>query len=171
MGANFGSDDDVIADINITPFVDIILVVLIIFMVTATTIVKQSIKVELPDAASGEETQNVSLGLQLMGSGALMLDGEEVTTAQLKQRIEDEKANAREDGGDVICLISAEKNVAHGRVVWLIDLIKSSGVSKFAININKVDAIGPDPQSSVPVPTPPPSPAPVVDEPTPDNGG
>jgi biopolymer transport protein ExbD len=152
MGANFGSDDEIIADINITPFVDIILVVLIIFMVTATTIVKQSIKVELPDAASGEETKNTSLGLQLMASGDLLLDGEVVSAEVLKQRLKDAKDAAEADGGDVVCLISAEKNVAHGRVVWLIDLIKSNGVAKFAININKVDAIGPDPRSSVPMP-------------------
>ena len=56
MGSKLGgsADDDVIADINITPFVDIILVVLIIFMVTATTIVNSSIKVNLPEAATGD---------------------------------------------------------------------------------------------------------------------
>jgi biopolymer transport protein TolR len=46
-----GSEDELISDINITPFVDIILVVLIIFMVTAATIAKQSIKITLPEAA------------------------------------------------------------------------------------------------------------------------
>ncbi|MEZ4316556.1 MAG: biopolymer transporter ExbD [Myxococcota bacterium] len=143
MGSKFGSDDDVIADINITPFVDIILVVLIIFMVTATTIVKESIKVTLPDAASGEETKTTSLGLTLLASGDLLLDGEKTTVASLKNRLREAKKTEE----DVVCLIAAEKNVAHGRVVWLIDLIKSEGIAKFAININKVDAIGPDPAS------------------------
>ncbi|MCB9678904.1 MAG: biopolymer transporter ExbD [Alphaproteobacteria bacterium] len=141
MGSKLGSDDDVIADINITPFVDIILVVLIIFMVTATTIVKQSIKITLPDAASGEETKSTSLGLTLMASGDLLLDGEKVSVPALKNRLRE----AKKSGEEVVCLIAAEKSVAHGRVVWLIDLIKSEGIAKFAININKVDAIGPDP--------------------------
>ena len=145
MGSKFsGDDDDVIADINITPFVDIILVVLIIFMVTATTIVKQSIKITLPDAASGEETKSTSLGLTLMASGDLLLDGEKVSVDALKAALKKAKADEEE----VVCLIAAEKNVAHGRVVWLIDLIKSEGIAKFAININKVDAIGPDPAST-----------------------
>lgn len=154
MGAKFGGDDDVIADINITPFVDIILVVLIIFMVTATTIVKQSIQVSLPDAATGEQTESTSLGLTLMASGELLLDGEPVTAAALTERLKQAKAS----GEDVTCLISAEKNVAHGRVVWLIDAIKAQGITKFAININKVDAIGPDPRTTAPVP---PDPVPV----------
>lgn len=148
MGARFGSDDDVISDINITPFVDIILVVLIIFMVTATTIAKSSIKVTLPDAASGEATEATSLGLTLLADGSLLLDGEAVSPEALVARLRSAKAS----GEDVTCLISAEKSVAHGRVVWLIDTVKSEGVTKFAININKVDVIGPDPRSVGPVP-------------------
>ena len=56
-----GNDDDPIVDINITPLVDIILVVLIIFMVTATYIMEPSIKVSLPEAATGEATEALSL--------------------------------------------------------------------------------------------------------------
>ncbi|MGC6494202.1 MAG: ExbD/TolR family protein [Myxococcota bacterium] len=141
MGANFGDDDDVIADINITPFVDIILVVLIIFMVTATTIVKQSVKVNLPDAASGEKTESTSLGLTLLEDGALLLDGEAVSTNALVSALKTAKA----ENDDVVCLISADKAVDHGRVVWLMDLVKSNGIARFAINIDKVNAIGPDP--------------------------
>lgn len=141
MGANFGDDDDVIADINITPFVDIILVVLIIFMVTATTIVKQSVKVNLPDAASGEKTESTSLGLTLLEDGALLLDGEAVSTDALVNALKTAKA----ENDDVVCLISADKAVDHGRVVWLMDLVKSNGIARFAINIDKVNAIGPDP--------------------------
>ena len=147
MGANFGDDDDVIADINITPFVDIILVVLIIFMVTATTIVKQSVKVNLPDAASGEKTESTSLGLTLLEDGALLLDGEAVSTDALVNALKTAKA----ENDDVVCLISADKAVDHGRVVWLMDLVKSNGIARFAINIDKVNAIGPDPaQASAP---------------------
>lgn len=147
MGAKFGGDDDIIADINITPFVDIILVVLIIFMVTATTITKDSIKVNLPDAASGEESGNTSLGLTLLATGDLLLDGVVVTEAGLRKALSTAKTEAKSAGVDVVCLVSAEKDVAHGRVVWLLDLVKSEGIGKFAININKVDAIGPDPRT------------------------
>lgn len=165
MGAKFGGDDDVIADINITPFVDIILVVLIIFMVTATTIVKEAIPVNLPDAASGEESKSISLGVTLLASGSLLLDGEPVTESGLRAAIKKARAEA-EKPEDVICLISAEKDVAHGRVVWLLDVVKDEKVAKFAININKVDAIGPDPaergEGKVPVPETPAPPQPAT---------
>ena len=146
MGVSFGGDDDVIADINITPFVDIILVVLIIFMVTATTIVKSSIKVNLPEAATGEATESTSLGITLLADGGLLLDGESITPEQLTTFVK----GARQEDADVVCLIAADREVQHGRVVWVIDLIKSLGVSKFAINIDKADAVPPDP-ATVPV--------------------
>ena len=121
MGSRLGGGgDDVIADINITPFVDIILVVLIIFMVTATTIVKSSIKVNLPEAASGEATESTSLGLTLLPTGEILLDGTPVDADGLKRAIR----AARKDTDDVVALIAADKSVAHGRVIWLIDLVK-----------------------------------------------
>ena len=79
MGSKTHSDEELIADINITPFVDIILVVLIIFMVTASTIANQSIQINLPDASSGEATETVSLGVTLLDSGKMLLDGEPTT--------------------------------------------------------------------------------------------
>lgn len=144
MGSRLaGDDDDVISDINVTPFVDIVLVLLIIFMVTATSIVKSTIKVDLPDAASGEATEAISLGLTLKEDGSLLLDGEPVSTDELELVLRE----AKESDEEVVCLIAADKTVAHGRVVWLIDLVKSQGIAKFAININKTDVIGPDPAS------------------------
>lgn len=154
MGSRLGGqDDDVISEINITPFVDIILVVLIIFMVTATTIVQSSIKVNLPEAASGEATESTSLGLTLLSDGSLLLDGEKTDAAGVKARIKEAQAA----GDEVVCLIAADKDVAHGRVVWLMDLVKSNGVAKFAINIDKADVVPPDPATAatVKVETPP----------------
>ena len=143
MGSQLTSadDDDVIAAINITPFVDIILVVLIIFMVTATTIVKSSIKVQLPEAASGEATDDDSLGLTLLTDGRLLIDNEETDADGVRRRIRD----ARAAGKEVVVLIAADKAVAHGRLVWLIDLVKTEGVGKFAINIDKAQMIPTDP--------------------------
>lgn len=131
-----GSEDDAIVDINITPLVDIILVVLIIFMVTATYIVAPSIKVNLPDAATGEATDISSLGLQLTSDGKLHLDGEEISEADLRGILQEELATSDE----VTCLIAADTDVPHGRVVWLIDVVKQEGISKFAINIDPAAA-------------------------------
>jgi biopolymer transport protein ExbD len=131
-GALGGGDDEPIVDINITPFVDIILVVLIIFMVTATYIVKPSIKVALPEAATGEPTASTSLGLHLNVEGDLFLNGEPTTEPALRATIQSELAKDT----DLVCLIAADKDVSHGKVVWLIDLVRQEGVSKFHINID-----------------------------------
>lgn len=145
MASKLGGDqDEIIADINITPFVDIILVVLIIFMVTATYIVRQSIKVTLPEAATGENTDTTSLGLMLDREGALFLDGEPITNDALRAFIRQEKAKK----ADLICLIAADEATPHGKVVGLIDLVKQEGVVKFAINIEPVQA----PPAAVPTP-------------------
>ncbi len=128
-----GGDEDAITDINITPLVDIILVVLIIFMVTATYMVDDSIKVNLPRASTGASTEFSSLGLPLTAGGKLYRDGTETNETQLRAFIQAEKEVV---GDDITALIAADSEVDHGRVVWLIDLVKQEGVTKFAINID-----------------------------------
>ena len=145
MGSKIGGDDELIADINITPFVDIILVVLIIFMVTATTGVF-GLAAELPSAANTEAKQGDSLGITLFTDGKMLLDGEETDGPALKQAI---KA-ARLANPEVVCLISAEKGVAWGRMVWLMDVMKSEGQTKYFFNTDKATAVGPDPGPSAP---------------------
>lgn len=135
MASKLGGDaDDIITDINITPFVDIILVVLIIFMVTATYIVRQSIKVNLPEAATGESTETTSLGIAIDADHNLTLDGQPVTREALRAFIRQEKAKSP----DLVCLIAADRSVTHGEVVEIIDLVKQEGVAKFALNIEPV---------------------------------
>lgn len=136
MGASFGGDDDDegIVSINITPFVDIILVVLIIFMVTTSYIVRQSIKVNLPDAATGEHTETTTLALMIDETGQLFVDGEPFEKGELRGSIR----TLRQTESEIICLIGADKTTPHGDVVALIDLVKQEGVSKFAINIDPV---------------------------------
>jgi biopolymer transport protein ExbD len=145
MGSRVGNDDDVIADINVTPFVDVVLVVLIIFMVASPIIAKQAIQVALPDAATGAPADDTSLGLTLTVDGKLLLDGDPVTIEQLDAAIAEAKVAAKAQKTDVVCLIAADKGVAHGRVVWLIDFVRSREVGKFAINIDKAEMVAPDP--------------------------
>ena len=137
MGSRLGgSDDEPIVDINITPFVDIVLVVLIIFMVTATYIMRQGIKVNLPNAATGETVESSSLAVTIDVAGQRFLDGEPVTESDLRTVLKQELARVeRGEITDVVCLIGADLAVAHGEVVGLIDLVKQEGVTKFALQI------------------------------------
>ena len=80
MAAKLGGDgDDLVSDINITPFVDIVLVVLIIFMVTASAIVRQAIEVKLPEASTGATAEETSLAITIDAGFRWYLDGEPTT--------------------------------------------------------------------------------------------
>ena len=140
MASKLSTEDDAIVDINITPFVDIVLVILIIFMVTATTMAKQALLVELPDAASGETAKDTSLGIQLDADGRLYLDGEAITENGLRVRIREERKRVEADGGKVVVLIAADQGIAYGLVMRVMDVVKQEGVARFALNIDSVPA-------------------------------
>ena len=131
-----GHGDEPMTEINIVPLVDIVLVVLIIFMVTATYIVSPSIKVNLPEAATAESQEPTSLGITVAADGALYLDGVAITEDGLRAAVRAAKA----EKADVVCLIAGDKEARHGDVIKVIDLVKQEGVAKFAINVEPVAA-------------------------------
>ena len=133
MAAAAQDDETMITGINVTPLVDITLVLLIIFMVTATTIVRESIEIDLPRAANGGESVGVMLNVVLARDGKLYLDGAEIDEPALVQKV----AAAVEKDRDARAIISADRTSAYGRVVRVIDLIKGGGVARFAINIER----------------------------------
>ena len=127
------SDDEPLSEINVVPLVDIILVVLIIFMVTAPMFMKPSINVNLPKAASGDQTQPGQLNISITADGRLNLNG-----AFASEDAIGKKAKELYDANpEVQAVISADKEVAHGRVVGVMDIVKTDGVKKFAISIDK----------------------------------
>ncbi len=132
-------DEEMIAGINVTPLVDITLVLLIIFMVTATYIVKETIEVELPRAASGGETVGTTLTLVLDKDGKLFLDGAETTPDQARAAVRAAVAKDKE----AKAIIGADRSVSHGQVVEVIDLVKTEGLTKFAIHIEKDETAQP----------------------------
>jgi biopolymer transport protein ExbD len=127
------SEDESITGINVTPLVDITLVLLIIFMVTASYIVKETIEVELPRAAHGGETVQRTLAVLLTREGKAFLNGVPVDDAALVAEVQ----RARSAGADVQALVGADRNATHGAVTHLLDLMKGAGVTKFAIQIEK----------------------------------
>ena len=126
-------DDAMITGINVTPLVDIVLVLLIIVMVTATYIVKEAIEVELPRAAHSGEATGTTLAIILTKEGDIYLNGTKAEESELRTRAHEAVAA----NGDVRAIISADKNSLHGAVVHIIDVVKGEGISKFAINIEK----------------------------------
>ena len=135
MAGNIGSegDEEMISGINVTPLVDVVLVLLIIFMVTATYIVREAIEVDLPRAANAGEAVGTTLAVVLTRDGTIYLDGVRRSEAELAARARQAVAKDR----DTRALISADRAAQHGAVVRVIDLVKGEGVSRFAINIEK----------------------------------
>lgn len=129
-----GSDDDeMISGINVTPLLDVVLVLLIIFMVTATYIVRESIEVDLPRAAHGGEAVGTTLNVVLTREGAIYLDGVQRTPEELRTRTREAVAK----DPDARAIISADRGLAYGEVVNVIDLVKGEGLVKFAIHVEK----------------------------------
>lgn len=133
MAQIFDEDEDVIAAINIVPFVDVVLVLLIIFMITSSAIVRASLTVDLPTAANADAAVNATLNIVLQADGEILLDGNPVSRDQLSQHLE--RASWQDD--DVQAVISADRTIDYGRVVDLIDLVKANGVETFALNIQR----------------------------------
>ena len=134
MAGTFKHDDeDIISDINVTPFVDVALVLLIIFMVTATYIVAQSIPIDLPEAGTGEDVVT-TLAIMMTENGDVYVDGIKTDDASIKKVI----AKTRKENSEVRVIIAADKKVEHGKVIRIIDLVRKLGIAKFAINIDSV---------------------------------
>jgi biopolymer transport protein ExbD len=134
-GASFGGGDEdnaPIVGINVTPLVDITLVLLIIFMVTASYIVSPAIKVDLPKAASGSDQTKSTLAITIAKDNGLYLNGERSSDARIVDYIHGELPKNPE----LQAIIAADKVVSHGDVIHVIDLVKRSGVHRFALNVD-----------------------------------
>ena len=133
MAFKSDSQDDVMSEINVVPLVDVILVVLIIFMVTAPMIMKPSININLPKAGTGDATAPSKLSIVIGKDGNTLLDGKTANDEQIRSAAVDESKRNPE----IQAIISADKDVPHGRVVSVLDIIKAGGVKKFAISIDR----------------------------------
>ena len=124
-------DDGIISGINVTPLVDVTLVLLVVFMVTAKIIVSQGMPMDLPKAASGEEVQNV-FSVELTVDGKTRVDSLAVPS---DDSISDLARQAKAKNKEVRAVIRADKKVEHGRVIRVLDLLKQAGVAKIAFAV------------------------------------
>jgi biopolymer transport protein ExbD len=142
-GGASNDDDGLISGINVTPLVDVTLVLLIIFMVTAKIIVSQGMPMDLPKAASGESVQTV-FSVELSADGKTRVDSEGVANDEAISAL---AKTAQGRNKDLRAVIRADKKVEHGRVIHVLDLLKRAGIAKIAF------AVTPN-QQNVPVEAP-----------------
>jgi biopolymer transport protein ExbD len=128
------SGDDAITEINVTPFVDVMLVLLVIFMVTANYMVNQSINIQLPKADTGQAIESRNLAFVIDKESKVYMDGQPVEVDQIGEKITAFKAG-QSASTIVQALISADTATPHGIVVKVIDVVRKSGITELAINV------------------------------------
>jgi biopolymer transport protein ExbD len=128
-------DGGMFASINVTPLVDITLVLLIIFMVAAPLIVANpSIKVALPKAATADETQKSTLAVTMQrkdaGGYKLYTNGHETDEGAMRTVV----AGLVKSEPQLQAVIAADRGIPYGDVMHVVDVVKALGVSRFALN-------------------------------------
>lgn len=125
-------DDEPIVDINITPLVDIVFVLLIIFMVTAQFIVGRGIDLELPNAKSSEILKKNSISITILKNASYVLDGTSLSLNELQKQIDTKFKNKKL----VSVTISADKAVSYNSLVQLMDTLRLIGIVNFALQMD-----------------------------------
>ena len=122
-----------IVGINVTPMVDVVLVLLVIMMVSAMYIVSQSFKVDLPKTATSDEATPSLANVMVTKDRMFVYNDERVDEPELARRLQ----AAYAQNNNVNLVLSADKDASHGDVVHVIDLSKQAGITKFALSIEK----------------------------------
>ena len=134
MAGTSYSDDEPISEINVVPLVDIILVVLIIFMVTAPMVLKPTIDVNLPQAESGDsKAKPKTLEVVVSKTGELYLNGKIIDLENLKQAAAKEAENSQQSSA----VLTADKSVTLEMLTPIIDAVKTAGIRKVGFSIQK----------------------------------
>lgn len=140
MRARRREADEPFAEINIVPFTDVILVLLIIFMITANFIATgQGLNIELPTAASALPETHGQAVVFITGAGEVYLNSERLEPAALRPRL----VSAAEQDPEMVVVISADRKVPYERVVDVLDAVRLAGVSYLALAAETQEATAP----------------------------
>lgn len=124
-------EEAAITGINVTPLVDIILVVLIIFMATAPMISQRAVKVDVPKARHNERSATEALSVVFNAQRQLLLAGKPVTLDALGKSL----AGAVSIQADLRVSLSADKSLPYGEVVAVLDAVRGAGVRKVGLQV------------------------------------
>ena len=140
MAAAAQDNDEMITSINVTPLVDITLVLLIILMITASYVASKAIPLDLPKGATAETTP-VTLSVSIDKDGKTYLEAAPIDDAGLRAKVR----AARAADPETRAVIAADGRAAHSHVVHVMDLLRREEVTKFAINVDPEDVGAPLP--------------------------
>jgi biopolymer transport protein TolR len=135
MAAARSDDEDGITSINITPLVDVFLVLLILVMISSSLLDHREIPVSVPKAAHGGEKAPKASGLAMDSDRKIYLDGEETDSARVTATLRDEVSK---DSTHQV-LIAADQRLLYEDVVRLLDWVKGAGVRKYALKVSRAE--------------------------------
>lgn len=145
MAASSQQDDDIISGINVTPLVDIILVVLIIFIVTASLVLRTNVPVELPKAQTAEQSVEGLINLAVTSGGELFLNGRPGKLDDIPALVKQARDKVQQQGGQVSAFISADVNARYGRFAEVLDRLRLEGVADIALDTKPPELEEPGP--------------------------
>lgn len=131
-GKSGNQEDGIISEINVTPLVDVVLVLLVIFMLTAPVLYQSAIKVQLPKAQTGTESTPSPLSFTITNDGAVSWGKEKMDWIPLEQKL-----RALKNIGNETAIITADDKTPHGTVIKLMDLLRQNGLNRFALSVEK----------------------------------
>ena len=138
-GGGMQDAEDAITGINVTPLVDITLVLLIIFMVTTKIVMNSSVPLDLPKAATGTSDVQVVFSIVMAADGRTFVDQKQVANDDAILQLARDAAALHPD---MRAVIKADAAVTHGRVIHVLDLLKQAHVNKIAFGVTPVTATG-----------------------------
>ena len=131
-GSSLYQDDegaDAITDINVTPFVDVVLVLLVVFIVTAKLIVARGVEIDKPKAATGGDVQS-TLRVSVNATGELFVNGDKFANdGAAVTRIKEISATSSKPKA----IIAGDRKTAYGGVMRAIDLVQQAGITAIAL--------------------------------------
>jgi len=133
LGTRGGRRNGAIVGINVTPMVDVVLVLLVIMMVSAVYIVSQSLKVELPKTATSDAPASTPLAVTITNEGKYLFNQKPIEEPALRGEFKKAKAQ----NAEASLVLTADRFAYHGDVVHVIDLAKVEGITKFAITVDR----------------------------------
>jgi biopolymer transport protein ExbD len=129
--------DEAITGINVTPLVDITLVLLIIFMVTTKIVLNQTLPLDLPKAATGTSDVQTIFSILLSADGRTVVDSNQITSDEAILPL---ARTAQTAHPELRAVIKADSAVTHGRVIHVLDLLKQAHVGKIAFGVTPAPA-------------------------------
>jgi biopolymer transport protein ExbD len=121
--------ESAMAEINITPLTDVMLVLLVVFMVTSPLLMMESMKLKLPQAETSGAEKGLAIVVSITGEGRYYLNDEPIVKSDLEERLIAELKSGRDNA----VILKADKSVRHGLVVEVLDIARKAGAEKLSI--------------------------------------